>query len=183
MRLQVNVGFAPNREHLKQIVLYNLEKAKKLASYRITICNVDSLVKNNPLHEKYNFMTKYGKANHDFVMKLDGDTLVHEDIFLRLEAVLKQKPAIIGFTRILFFDINQFQIKETTGDPVGSCIVNSDYADSYFTEGNRHTAIFKKIQEKGGILHNVSDKPYMIDIKDGLNIWRFDQIGGKTVYL
>ena len=182
MKVQINIGFSPDRLHLKDLVLFSLKNAVKNSPFKTRICDVDNMVDNEPLYHKYNFMQSYGSDWADYVMKLDGDNLVSANIFQRLESVLHQRPAMVGFTRVLLFDVINFKIKESSGDPTGTCLISSEYAGNYYNEHNRHSIIFTKVKEQGGIIHEVSDKAYIMDIKDGFNVWDYGQIKGYSLY-
>jgi hypothetical protein len=204
MSLQINIGVTPGREYLLEFILTHLDRVLDFCNMRhesiITLFAEDTSAvedrqyldglydevvysENLPLYERYNDLISYNGSQSDYVLKLDMDSLVSPEFFYHYLNNKQSGVALIGFSRCYLLDTAQLHAKEANnnGSPIGSLFIHSSHLGRYFSEGSRDGILPIKLKSEGHYLA-ISDTTCLMDIKDGLNVWDFNQIRGKDLF-
>lgn len=204
MSLQINIGVTPGREYLLEFTLSHLDRVLDFCNMKhetiITLFAEDTSAvedrqyleglydevvysENLPLYERYNDLISYNGSDSDYVLKLDMDSIVSPDFFYHYLDHKHSGVALIGFSRCLFLDTQQLHAKEVNnnGSPIGSIFIHRNHIGRHFSEGSRDAILHIKLKSQGHYAA-ICDVPCLLDIKDGLNVWDFNQIRGKDLF-
>lgn len=204
MSLQINIGVTPGREYLLEFVLSNLDRTLDFVNMkhetRITLfVEDDSEILNRhlnglydeiilwediPLHEKYNDLITYNDENSDWILKLDMDCLLSPGFFDFYTNYKNTDAALIGFDSVYCLDTENLRCKyiRNISAPTGIVIVNSKYTGRYFTEQSRDGVLYQRLKSMGHLCALYIGKPCIMDIKDGLNQWDYQDLGGSEFF-
>jgi hypothetical protein len=205
MSLQINIGVTPGREYMLEFMLTNLDRVLDYCNMKhetyISLLSEDpaeienrniahlydsiAFSENSPLHERYNDIISYNPERSDWILKLDMDCLVSYEFFGNyLDYKHKPNLGLLGFTRSLCFEPSTMRCKEINNvtAPIGTVFVHATVAKRFFSEGNLDGVLFQRIRSMG--LSFVLDRggTCVMDFKDGLNDWGYDEIGGKELF-
>jgi hypothetical protein len=201
MSLQINIGVTPRREYLLEFILTHLDRVLDYCNMRhetiITLFAEDTseienrevleslydeivYSENDPLHERFNDILSYNGSDSDWLLKLDMDSLLHPGFFDHYQNHKNSGVKFIGISRCYMLDTLMLSAKEVNNldKPVGSFFLHRDLAGRILAEGGRKGSVYAQVKQKGQAAIIWAERPLLMDLKDGLNQWDYDQIGG-----
>lgn len=205
MSLQINIGVTPRREYLLEFILTHLDRVLDYCNMRhetiITLFAEDTseienrevleslydeivYSENDPLHERLNDILSYNGSDSDWLLKLDMDSLLHPGFFDHYQNHKNSGVKFIGISRCYMLDTLMLSAKEVNNHkhPVGSFFLHRDLAGRLLAEGGREGSVYAQVKQKGQAAIIWAERPLLMDLKDGLNQWDYDQIGGYDFF-
>lgn len=205
MSLQINIGVTPRREYLLEFILTHLDRVLDYCNMRhetiITLFAEDTseienrevleslydeivYSENDPLYERYNDLLSYNGSDSDWLLKLDMDSLLHPGFFDHYQNHKNSGVKFIGISRCYMLDTLMLSAKEVNNHnkPVGSFFLHRDLSGRLLAEGGGEGSVYAQVKQKGQAAIIWVERPLLMDLKDGLNQWDYDQIGGSDFF-